>query len=552
MIQARITGPLLKIVARAVTQPPAKFALAAVLRRQLGINEIFELHEDIVAPLPMSYVPQRARLPRTWGRAENVALPKSPLVTLEDMTRRFAQGLSPITVVERALTAIGELDQRTPSMNPFLVLTEERALREAAESQARYRSGMPLGPFDGVPIAVKEEICLQGLPCLLGSQTMPSEPKQHDAVCIQRLRAQGAVILGHTVMTEYGMSTLGANQFRGMPRNVHDSSRLAGGSSTGSAVAVALGMLPLAVGSDGGGSLRVPAAFNGIFALKPTFGRVPLTGHGAVAGSSVVHVGPLASTTRDLAEFLEVTHGRDEGDPASMDQPEGPAGSFRSAVERDAHGLRVAMDEDMWKWADERVAGAARSALVQLEKQGVELVPIRTRLLKHAAAIGYLTIGGEVLAALRDVKLHRSHLGRDLQVMLAGLETLGPDDYVIAQRLRGALRRELAEIFRQVDLLAFPTVGSIAPKVTDWEMQSGFVDPEALNEGCRYSFLANLAGIPAGTAPVGQVEGMPVGLQLLGDAYDEATVLAGMAALERAGLTTVQRPRGSVDLLGPE
>jgi len=329
---------------------------------------------------------------------------------------------------------------------------------------------------------------------------------------------------------------------------------LAGGSSTGSAVAVASGVTPLSVGCDGGGSIRIPAALCGVFGLKPTYGRVPQTGHGLPGATSVVHLGPIGTSARDLASFLEYASGPDADDPSSSGAAQHEPGTFSRALGRGVRGLRIGIDEDDWASLADDIAGPGREALDALERSGAVLVGVKLRLARFAAPIGYLTIGVEAFTAMSEIRArHMDELGQDMQLFLSGLETCRPDDYVDAQKIRSKLRLELAQALRHVDVIAMPATAVAAPTVSDDEARLGFIDPPLLDAVCRFAFLANVTGTPAGVAPVGSDRnGMPVGLQILGDAWDEACVLQVLAHLERIGVAKVQRPGPDVglDLLG--
>jgi aspartyl-tRNA(Asn)/glutamyl-tRNA(Gln) amidotransferase subunit A len=329
-----------------------------------------------------------------------------------------------------------------------------------------------------------------------------------------------------------------------MPHNAHDPSRLAGGSSTGSAVAVATGVVPVALGFDGGGSVRIPAALNGVFGLKPTFGRISTEGHGLSAGSSVVHVGPIGATPHDLALFLASACGASAGDAASVGQPALTEATCVAALGRGVRGLRIGIDEVEWSAADPDVAKPARAALAALEREGASLQSIAIPLAGHASAIGYLTIGLEVCTALRELGLrHATEMEEYLQLFLSQMRAFSATDYLDAQRLRSRLREQTATALGEVDLIALPTTNSTAPPVTEREMRQGFADPAALDAISRYSYIGNLTGIPAGTAPIGAGrDGLPLGLQLLGDAWDEPTVLQGLAHLQRIGAATPMKP----------
>ena len=458
-------------------------------------------------------------------------------------------------VTERALEHARALAARSPSLGPLCGYDDERARVAAAESARRFAEGTERSELEGVPIAVKEEVDTAGFVTRMGSLCLRRSPAQSDCVAVARLRAAGAIVIGQTPMTEFGLSPLGGNAQRDMPRNPHDPGRLPGGSSSGSAVSVATGTTPLALGCDGGGSIRIPAALCGVFGLKPTYGRVPATGHGLPGATSVVHLGPIGASARDLAAFLEYASGPDAGDPSSLVAPPFAKGEFTAALARGVRGLRIGIVETDWNDLADDIAGPARQALDALEREGAVIQRVRVDLARHAAAIGYLTIGVEAFAAMGEIRAkHMDELGQDMQLFLAGLETFRPDDYVDAQRVRSALRAELAAVLREVDVLALPATAVSAPPITDAEARSGFIDPPMLDAMCRFAFLANVTGVPAGVAPVGKDRlGLPVGLQILGDAWDEACVLQVLAHLERIGAARVEKPSGlgiGLDLAG--
>ncbi len=532
---------------------PFRAATARVVRGQLGIDAARALPAQLRAALPMSCGPLRARADQ---RRPSQELGPPASADWPRTARAFAAAYrdgktNPEAVAKRALAAARALAAEVPTLGPLCAYDDELAARAARESGERVASGQARGNLEGVPLAIKEEIHTRGLPTRLGTGFMPYSPAPHDAVSVARLRERGGIIIGQTSMTEYGLSTLGANAHRRMPRNAHDTGRLPGGSSSGSAVAVALGLMPIAIGADGGGSVRVPAAYNGVFGLKATYGRVPLVGHGIPGLSSVIHIAPLAASSADLALALEAMSGAAEGDEISLLQPALAPGELLSALGRGVRGLRVGVDEDEWQDARADVAAPARAALDALAREGAEIVPLRLVLAPYAAAIGYLSIALEAYVGLREVRReHLAELGYDVQVLLAGLDSFLPDDYLDAQRLRARLRIDLARALREVDVIALPTTANTAPPINDDEARSGIIDPPALHAACRYAFLANLTGLPAASVPVGtDGEGLPVGLQIIGDAWDEACVLQVCAELERCGAARVIKPSKAIDLL---
>src|SRR5262245_58130633 len=337
----RISGRTLASLAALTRQGPFKKALAAVVRAELGIDAVRALPREARGWVPFGLEARRARADHTRASAE-LELPRATgwPRSIREMTAAYRDGkASPVTIIARAIAGARALSERKPGQGPFMRYAEERARHEALASAERWARGAPLGDLDGVPIAVKEEMDVQGFPTQLGTSFMSDEPAARDAVVVERLRAAGAIVIGQTPMTEYGLSPLGANPHRTMPRNAHDAGRLAGGSSTGSAVAVALGICPLALGTDGGGSIRTPASYNGIFGLKPTYGRIPVTGHGMPGGTSVVHFGILAGTSADLALAADLAFGPDAGDPPSLVQPPLERGSCARALRRGVKGL---------------------------------------------------------------------------------------------------------------------------------------------------------------------------------------------------------------------
>jgi aspartyl-tRNA(Asn)/glutamyl-tRNA(Gln) amidotransferase subunit A len=551
--KGRIRGTALSVLVAAVKRTPARHVVARVLRGELGIDAVRALGPDARGDQPFSHAPlvarrDHSRPSQNLGVPKPVAWPRSTFLISRALRENH---VTPGQLLERAIAHARALAGRTPYRGPILDFDENGAHAAAQASEARLRAGNALSELDGVPIAIKEEINVKGLPVRVGTGWLPSDPALVDACAVSRLRAAGAVIIGTTPMTEYGMSPLGGNVHRRMPRNAHVDDRLPGGSSSGSAVAVATGVVPVALGLDGGGSIRIPACHNGVFGLKPTFGRIPASGHGVAGGSSVVHLGPIGASTFDLAEFLELTAGPDAGDASSLGQPPLARGSLIEALGRGVKGLRIGIDEDDWAAADPAVQKAARAALSSLVKDGAELVPVSISLAKHSTAIGYLTIGLEFFANLADVRKRRmDQLGLDLQMLLLNISTFSPDDYLDAQRLRSELRRQVQATLGKVDVLALPTTAAPAATVSDDDERDGFVDPVALDAACRYAFIGNLTGVPAGSAPVGlDANGVPLGLQIIGDAWDEASVLAVMAQLERSGAAQVERPRSAVDLL---
>lgn len=549
----RIAGPTLAALRAAAETPATSAAVREIFKRSLGIDRLATLPDEVRGDLPLDVHPVRARKEVRARHDAKLGAPRSDRAWPRPSAayqRAYADRVTtPTRIVERVLAELETLGSRRPSMNVLTSKDAEAALRDARASEERWSKGEVLGPFDGVPFVVKDQHDVAGLSTRLGSRCEPDAPKKADATLVARLRKAGAIVVGKTVLTEWGMSPIGANANYEMPHNVFDPGRAAGGSSTGSAVAVALGICPFATGGDGGGSIRIPSALNGIFGIKPTFGRVSRFGDGFQG--SVAHPGPVASSTADLALFLDVVASEaDANDPLTAIAPPPPEGGFGALLGAGVKGLRIGIDEEEWADAAEPIVKACREALAALEREGAELVKVRMPLARHAAAIGYLTIGPEALAGFRHHWLERRHLiNDDVRLSFAVLSGITALEQIDAQRLRMGLRNEMASVLREVDLVALPTTAITAPRFTEADRATSFSDPLALHGLCRYAFLGNLTGLPAGTAPVGfDPDGLPIGLQLIGDAWDEATVLAAMAHLERLEVASVRRPPRAIDL----
>jgi Asp-tRNA(Asn)/Glu-tRNA(Gln) amidotransferase A subunit family amidase len=548
----RLSGAALTAARIAAETPGTDAAVREIMKRGLGIDQLATLPEAWRDELPLDARPLQAGEARRWGNAGLGALPVRawPRPTAA-YAAAFREGkTTPRKVAERALRALDVLAERRPSMNVAVARDSEATLREADAAAARFAGPHAIGPLDGVPFLVKDEYDVRGLATTLGSRCAPATPAAKDATAVARLRRSGAVFLAKTVLTEWGMSPIGGNVNQGMPHNAHHGERAPGGSSTGSAVGVAMGLAPFATAGDGGGSIRIPAALNGVFGIKPTFGRVSRAGDGFKG--SVAHCGPIACSTTDLALFLNaVAVEHDADDELTAWAPRPPAGGFGCMLGAGVRGLRIGVDQDEWHDASDPVARACRDALRALESEGAILVEVRMPLARHAARIGYLTIGPESLTAHRREWLEQRELiTEDVRLLFAILSGMTALEQLDAQRLRAGLRREIRNVLRGVDVLAMPTTAITAPRYTESDAKASFADPTALDGLCRYAFLANLTGLPAGTAPVGtDAEGLPIGLQIVGDAWDEAAILGVLGHLERSEIARVPRPSGAIDLL---
>jgi len=521
------------------------------LGRDYGLGELAKLPPEARGELELEPRPVQAAPPRNW-EDQGLSVPYSERCTSMDLRHAFVEGdRSPVDVLNalKARVESGQFGQATHS--PFVCADWDRALEAAKASAARYRAGEPLSRLDGLPIPVKDEHQMVGLVTGAGTAYLDAVATV-DSAMVARLRAAGSVLYAKTHATEWGMNPWGMNPHYPYPRNVYSNAHGAGGSSTGAGVAVALGLATVAVGSDGGGSIRIPSAFNGIFGIKPTFGRIG-RGGSLFGCSSVSHFGPLAASVADCVDLLvETARGVDPVDPPTRyaTDRDTVAEAWLQALGRGVRGCRIGIPRSAMAAAEAPVRDACFEALDALETEGAVLVDLEIPLIDQALAVGVLSIATETMASLlEDYERYSARMGLDLQLLLALVGRASAKEYLTARRTRPKIRAALAQSISTVDVLAFPTTCALAPRYPLKETQVSVADDVANQDACRLNFLGNLTGLPAGSVPVGLHEGLPIGLQIMGDAWDEASVIAVMTHCERLGLAGLPLPEAWTSLL---
>ena len=454
-----------------------------------------------------------------------------------------ARRISAVEVVEAFLARIERLN---PLLNAYCTLTSEQALEDARQAEAVVMRGDPLGPLHGVPVSIKDLIATRGIRTTRGSKLWEDWVPDQDAPVVERVRAAGAIILGKTNTPEIGWKGATDNLVFGPTRNPWDVTRTPGGSTGGGSAQVAAGLGPIAVGTDGGGSLRIPASFSGCYGFKPSFGRVPM--YPPSPNASVAHCGPLTDSVRDAALALSVLAGPDERDRLSL-----PAGDTEylaavgvEAIETALRGLKVAWCADFgwdyWPVAPE-VQEATQAAARRFVDFGCEVTEVRPGWLAPMEAwntIFYGGIVGQVGPRLDEV---RSLLDPGLVRIVETYRSDSLQDYVLADVARAALWEQVRSLFGQHALLLTPTMPMAAfPLLQD---TPGAV-PGRLPNGLGWSFFTypfNLTGQPAASLPCGfTAEGLPIGLQIVGRRHADALVLTASAACELAAPWQGRRP----------
>jgi len=441
--------------------------------------------------------------------------------------------IKPSEVMEAVLARIEEVN---PKVNAFCTVVRDSAMAEARAADKKVARAKSLPPLFGVPVSIKDLIFTKGLLTTFGSKMYESFVPEQDEVVVERLRAAGAILLGKTCTCEFGHKAVTDSPLWGITRNPWNVEMTPGGSSGGAAAAVACGLGPLAVGNDGGGSIRAPASFCGVFGLKPSRGRVPiyplLPGWEAL-DRRVAHLGPLTRTVADAALMMEVMTGRDDRDPVSL--PEGKM-NFRRELKRGVRGLRIAWSFDLgYAVVEKGVKVAAESAARVFAELGARLEEARPDFPAMHEAF-QLLFAADCAGAIGDrLEEWKERLDKGF-VRLAefGLKAGGPD-YVRAVNKCHLLWERLQPFFEKYDLLLTPTLPVPPfPVGIDWPREVAAQKVHPLNY-LAFTYPFNLTGQPAASVPCGWTpDGMPIGLQIIGRRLEDATVLRAAAAFEEA------------------
>lgn len=441
------------------------------------------------------------------------------------LARDFASGaLTPVDVLEAQLARI---ELHDPALNAFLEVTAAPARREAEAATAEIRSGRRRGPLHGVPIGIKDLFDLAGFRTTAGSRILADRVPGEDAFVVRRLREAGAVIVGKLNLHEFAYGLTSDNPHYGACRNPWNHDRVAGGSSGGSAAALSAGLCTLALGTDTGGSIRIPAAACGVVGLKPTFGRASRRGVVPLAWS-LDTVGPMSRTVADAALLLSVIAVPDEDDPWCAREPLADAGAD---LEAGVRGLRVGVPEpDVLEGIDPDVARAFGAAVDVLRHEGAEVVAVGLPPIEPVHTAHHAILASEASAWHRPwITSRADDYGADVR---RGLELgcfIPAIDYVDARRAQDRFQREVDRTLERVDAIVTPALPRAALAVGEAFSREPAV---AWN---RFLTPFNLLGLPAASLPCGlDRSGLPIGLQVAGRAFDERTVLRVARAYERA------------------
>ena len=467
-----------------------------------------------------------------------------------------------VSACELVQASLDRISSRT-SLGAVVSRRDAPALAEAEAAGQQIAQGKPRSPIDGIPILLKDNIVQAGEPATCASRILENFVSPYDAAVTERLRAAGAIIVGRTNMDEFAMGSSTENSIYGSSHNPWDENRSCGGTSGGSAASVAAGLVPLAFGSDTGGSIRQPASFCGVVGLKPSYGRVSRWGLVAHA-SSLDQIGPLARRVSDCAIALETIAGHDSRDSTSL--PEAMP-SLRNRLDGEVEGLVVGLPREYFveEGVEPGVLARVRQAIEVLEEAGIRFKEISLPHTAHTIASYYVISTAEAssnLARFDGIRYgRRADRPRDLEDLyersrsegfstevkrriLLGTYVLSAGYYdayyVKAQRVRTLIRRDFTEAFESCDAILTPTTPETA-----FRLGAKMDDPLSMYLSDVYTVSANLAGLPGLSLPCGLCDGMPVGLQLLGRPLDEAMILRIGDAFERRTEHHLQMPESS-------
>ncbi len=458
-----------------------------------------------------------------------------PWASASGIAAAVAGGRLSATAVTAA--ALARIARENPRLNAFTDVTEARAMARAAAIDAARDAGRPVGPLAGVPFAVKNLIDIAGLPTRAGSRINRDHPPAvRDATLVARLEAAGAVLVGALNMGEYAYDFTGENVHDGASRNPHDTTRMTGGSSGGSGGAVAGGLVPIALGSDTNGSIRVPASFCGVFGLKPTYGRLTRAGSFPFV-ASLDHLGPLARCTRDLTAAYDAMMGPDPADPVCTDRSAEPVGAMLDAG---IDGLRIGLAGGYFR------AGASAEAIAALETVAAALAPVRTIELPEAArarAAAYVITTTEGAALhLHRLRERPGDFDPDVRDRLIAGAMVPAVLVVQAQKFRRWYRDAVLRLFETVDVIVAPATPCVAPPIGQKTfVLDGREQPLRPNIGI-YTQPVSFIGLPVAAVPVPLPGGLPIGVQVIAAPWREDLALRVARALEVRGVVRAPVP----------
>ncbi|MCM3587796.1 amidase family protein [Mesobacillus maritimus] len=464
----------------------------------------------------------------------------------QELPAKSIQELSPllrdkqISPVELANAVLTKAESNNEQVNAYIEIDREKAIQEAARAESEIMNGDYRGPLHGIPMALKDILYFKGERVTLGSKIHQDFVPDYDATVVSKLKQEGVVFTGKLNMHEYAWGATTTNPHFGACHNPWDLTKIPGGSSGGSGAAVAADMTIASLGTDTGGSIRIPASACGIIGLKPTHGRISKYGCFPLSWS-LDHIGPMTKTVYDAALLLETLSGYDPQDPTSVNTP---SKNFTSLLSENLNGTVIGINEEyFFKNVDKKVEDTVRGAIHVLERLGARIETVKLPALQFSEFAELVTITSEASAIHHDNLVKQpANFGDDVRFLLEFGELISSVDYLKAQQIRRQLDNDFAKVFEGIDVLITPTLPFLPNNIGESTVSINGKQLSFLDEVIRFTGPGNLTGLPAISIPCGIQDGLPVGLQIMGPAFKEENVLNVAYALEKTNPLKGRKP----------
>ncbi|KAF0699855.1 Aste57867_9631 [Aphanomyces stellatus] len=535
-----LTGAPLRLLARVSGLPVLGPLVMKMLKRDNYIARVRELAATLDDP-PLYYplhFPTTDERQRHAAQSNDLTYHRDTLAfkrySIQDYIDAYTNGqVTPLQVAKAVVAAINASNTAEIPLRAVIASHTDEILRDAAASTARYAAGTPNGSLDGIPVLVKDETEVRGYETNSGTSFLGklTGPAAHDAVPVARLRKAGALIVGKTNMHEWGTGVFGLNNAHGATRNAYSRHHMAGGSSSGSGAAVGAGLVPLALGCDGGGSIRIPSAFNGVVGIKATFMRVPVV---VDADPSLAHIGPIAASVQDAALAYAIISGQDPSVPMSSIQPL-PHVNMHAMNSMDLSHLRVGVFPEFVAGADPEILAQYYAHLKTLTSLGATLVNVTIPNLQTIHLAHAVTILSEMALSTDRLYEHFSSFSPEVQISIHTARlAMTSIDLLAAQIVRSYASRLIRDMFDTVDVFLTPATAITAPDLKPEYLTDGLSNLPLNFQIMRFIVLGNLVGFPSMTVPMGyDASGLPTSMLVQAAHWNEDVMLHVARVVEK-------------------
>jgi len=524
----KLYGRTLSLFTNLVSSPVTRPLIIGSLLENGGIPKLRKMlfdEEPTFFPLniPEEHASDHMEMPNAALSGNRISREQIAYNLVRDYALAYREGkITPLDVAEQVIQSIEKSSKTSPALNAFSSSDAEDIRKQAGISTELLKNGKPRSFLEGVPVAIKDEIDQVPYPTTVGTKFLGANPPLKDSFVVARLRAAGALLVGKTNMHEIGIATNGENIHHGRIANPYDLQRDPGGSSSGSGAAVAGGIVPVAIGADGGGSIRVPASLCGVVGLKPTFGRISEAGAAPLCWS-VAHLGPLGVSVEDVAMVYQIIAGPDPQESLSQQQPPVSIDGWNTP---NLKGLRLGIYKEWFSHASPEIVSYNEKMIAEFENAGAILVNVIIPDLDAMRIAHVITILSEMASSMKNHPNNWKDFAPATRLTLELGNEMSSRDYIQAQRMRTRGIQNFSKVFEEVDVILTPTTALTGPVVPPAALAKGWSDLSSDTEMMRFVFPGNLLGLPAISFPVGyDQDGMPIGMQAIGNYWSEALLL---------------------------